>query len=132
MEAREHPSDAAPRSLPAAIFAGGSLGALARVGLGELLPRDLDGWPWATFLANVAGTFLLGLVAARWRAPSSVRPALLGAGFCGALTTFSTVQIELIELARHGHTALAAGYLVASIGTGLALAHLATRGGRGA
>jgi fluoride exporter len=127
MAAREHPTGAAPGRLHAAVFAGGSVGALARVGLVELLPRDLDSWPWATFVANLAGTFVLGVVAARWRAPSSVRLALLGAGFCGALTTFSTLQIELIELVRHGRTALAAGYLVASLGAGLALVHLPMR-----
>jgi CrcB protein len=127
MPAREHPSGAAPHRLHAAIFAGGALGALSRVGLVELLPRDLNAWPWPTFVANLAGTFVLGVVAARWRAPSSLRLALVGAGFCGALTTFSTLQIELIELARHGRAALAAGYLVASVGAGLALVHLAMR-----
>ncbi|MCA1681205.1 MAG: CrcB family protein, partial [Actinobacteria bacterium] len=49
----------------AAIFAGGFLGALARVALVELLPPSGTGWPWATFAANVAGTFLLGYFATR-------------------------------------------------------------------
>jgi CrcB protein len=44
----------------AAIFAGGFLGAVARAELGELLPYDAGGWPWATFAVNIAGAFLLG------------------------------------------------------------------------
>ncbi|MES1247358.1 MAG: CrcB family protein, partial [Actinomycetota bacterium] len=58
--------------------------------------------------------------------PSTFRRPLLGTGFCGALTTFSTFQIELIALARHGHVALAAVYLLASLAAGLLAVHLAS------
>ena len=44
----------------AAIFAGGFLGAVARAELAEALPHDPGAWPWATFVVNVAGAFLLG------------------------------------------------------------------------
>lgn len=50
-----------------------------------------------------------------------LRP-FLAAGFCGALTTFSTLQVELIRLGQHGHAGLAAAYLAASLGGGLLLA----------
>ena len=58
--------------------------------------------------------------------PSTYRRPLLATGFCGAFTTFSTLQIELVELARHGHAALAAGYLAASVAAGLLATYLVT------
>src|SRR4051794_19983254 len=78
-----------PREL-AAIFAGGFIGAIARAELGELLSAGGPGWPWATFIANIVGAFLLGYFATRLqeRLPlSRYRRPLLGTGLCGALTT---------------------------------------------
>lgn len=112
-----------------AIFAGGSLGALARVLLVELLPQSGSEWPWATFWANVGGTFLLGYFATRLqeRLPvSAYRRPLLGTGFCGALTTFSAVQIELLGMLDAGRTGLAAAYIAASVVAGLGAARIAT------
>ena len=43
-----------------AIYAGGVIGALARVGLSEALPHGVDAWPWATFVVNLLGAALLG------------------------------------------------------------------------
>ena len=48
-----------------AIFAGGVVGALARVGLAEAAPHGVGSWPWATFAANMAGALLLGYFVAR-------------------------------------------------------------------
>ena len=113
----------------AAIFAGGVLGALARVALAEWLPHSGAEWPWATFTVNVAGTFLLGYFATRLqeRLPVSayLRP-LLGTGLCGALTTFSTVQIELLEMLDAGQPGLAAAYAAASVVAGLGAVRIAT------
>ena len=115
--------------LQIAIVAGGVVGAAARAGLAEALPWNERGWPWATWIANLAGTLLLGYFVTRLqeRLPPSTYPRpLLGTGLCGALTTFSALQIELIQLARHGRVALAAGYLVASVAAGLVGVYLAT------
>ncbi len=115
--------------LQVAIFAGGVAGALARAGLDELLPGGGHGWPWATFVVNLTGVLLLGYLAARLQErlpPSTYQRPLLGTGFCGALTTFSTFQVELLRLARNGHVALALVYLAASVGAGLILFFLAT------
>ncbi|MCA1697656.1 MAG: fluoride efflux transporter CrcB [Actinobacteria bacterium] len=104
-----------------AIFCGGALGALARYGLVELLPTDSGRWPWSTFLANVVGCFLLGYFATRLqeRLPlSAYRRPLLGTGLCGALTTFSTLQIELTTMLREGDSWLAIGYAGASVVAG--------------
>lgn len=115
--------------LELAIVGGGVVGALARGGLVELFPSDGRGWPWASFVANIVGTVLLGYFTTRLQErlpPSTFRRPLLGTGFCGALTTFSTLQIELIELVRHGHVALAAAYLASSVAAGLAIVYLAS------
>lgn len=49
----------------AAVFAGGFLGALLRYGLDEAFADDPGSWPWATFIVNVVGAFLLGYFATR-------------------------------------------------------------------
>jgi fluoride exporter len=108
-----------------AIFLGGALGTLLRAGLTEALPDPGVGWPWATFIVNVVGASLLGywfttLPHTRYRRP------LLTTGFCGALTTFSTVQVELLEMLEVGRVALACLYLGLSIAAGLAGAQAAT------
>jgi CrcB protein len=109
----------------AAIMAGGAIGTLARAGLAEALPPRGGQWPWATFVVNLAGAFILGWLLTRLAersAPSRHWRFFAGTGFCGALTTFSTFQIETFEFARDGHVALAVGYPVASIAAGMALA----------
>lgn len=115
--------------LQLAILAGGAVGAIARVELSRALPFSGHGWPWATFTENVVGTLLLGYLVTRLQErlpPSTFRRPLLATGFCGAFTTFSTLQIELIRLARHGEVALAAAYLCASVAAGLAGMYLAS------
>jgi CrcB protein len=113
----------------AAIFAGGVVGALARTGLAEALPHDSAQWPWATFTVNVFGAFLLGYFATRLqeRLPlSAYRRPFLGTGICGALTTFSTMQVELLKMLDHEHYGLAAGYTAASIAAGFVAVWAAT------
>jgi fluoride exporter len=87
----------------AAIFAGGVLGALARGALAETAVAG--DWPWTTFAAIVGGALMLGYFSTRLqeRLPlSSYRRPPLGTGLCGALTTFSTMPVELAEDARRG------------------------------
>jgi fluoride exporter len=106
----------------AAIFLGGFLGAIARYGLVEALPPEPGHWPWATFLANVAGTLALGYLTTRLqeRLPlSAYRRPFLGTGLCGALTTFSTMQIELLAMLDAGDVGLAVAYATASVLAGV-------------
>jgi CrcB protein len=107
----------------AAVIAGGAVGTLARAGVAEALPLHPGTWPWATFLVNIAGSLILGWVViakAHWR-------PFVGTGFCGALTTFSTFQVQLVELGDDGHVALAAAYLAVSVAVGLAAATAGAR-----
>jgi CrcB protein len=113
----------------AAIFAGGFVGAIARALLTEALPYDTGAWPWATFAVNVAGAFALGSLVTRLqeRLPlSAYRRPLLGTGLCGALTTFSTMQLELLDMLDGGHVALAAAYALGSVAAGFLAVALAT------
>jgi len=112
-----------------AIFLGGALGALMRAGLAEAFPDPGVGWPWATFVVNVVGAALLGY----WFTVlphSQYRRPLLTTGFCGALTTFSTVQVELLEMLEAGRFPLASIYVVVSVAAGLAGAQAATASAR--
>jgi CrcB protein len=111
------------------ILAGGAIGALARAGTAEALPHAPGAWPWATFSVNLLGALVLAWLTTRLAemvAPTRYWRFLLGTGFCGALTTFSTFQVETIRLARDGHVAIAAAYSTASLAGGMAVAVAAT------
>lgn len=113
----------------AAIFAGGFAGAVARAELVEALPYRVGSWPWATFIVNVVGAFLLGYFTTRLqeRLPvSAYRRPLLGTGLCGALTTFSTMQVELLRMLDSDLVALALAYAMVSLAAGFAAMAVAT------
>ena len=97
---------------------GGALGATVRY----LLVLLVSGrFPWSILIANLAGSFLLGILLV------SASPGLLlfaGVGFCGALTTFSTFALDTLVLAREGRLAASTGNVAASV-VGCVLALLA-------
>jgi CrcB protein len=105
----------------ASIFVGGAAGAALRVELTNQYPSAPTRWPWAVFAINISGTVLLGYVITRLqdRLPiSTYRRPLVGTGFCGAYTTFSTMQLELLKMLDHRCYVLASGYAIASITAG--------------
>jgi fluoride exporter len=113
----------------AAVFVGGAVGTLARAALATLAAPDPGHWPWPTFTVNIVGAFLLGYFTTRLleRLPvSSYRRPLLGTGVCGGLTTFSTMQVEIVKMLEDHHYGLAVGYTTASIVAGLLALYLAT------
>ena len=104
------------------IVAGGAAGALARAGIARGLPGAPGAWPWATFVANLAGALLLGWLLTRLTeriALTQYWRGALGTGLCGAFTTFSTFQIDTITLARDDHLPLAVAYAAVSMLVGM-------------
>lgn len=107
-----------------AILVGGAAGALARAGLAEAWPNH-GAWPWPTFIVNLCGAAILGWLVTRLSeqvAPTRLWRPFLGTGLCGALTTYSTFQVETIRLAKHGHLGLAVEYVLVSLVLGMVLA----------
>lgn len=117
-----------------AVSVGGALGALARFGLARLVPPDDLGVPWATLIANVAGSLLLGLLTAvaidRFRSHRYLRP-LLGVGLLGSFTTYSTLAVELDTRLGQGRVGPAVAYGLATMVAGIAAAAAGLWLGRG-
>lgn len=113
----------------AAVFVGGAIGTVARAAVATALPFNPAHWPWATFIVNIIGAFMLGYFTTRLleRLPlSSYRRPFLGTGLCGGLTTFSTMQVEILKIIEHGHYGLAAAYAFVSIVAGILAVYTAT------
>jgi CrcB protein len=110
----------------AAIYVGGVIGALARVGLAEAAPHGAGEWPWATFAVNMAGALLIGYLFARLRdhPEDGLAHPFLTTGICGTLTTFSTLQLELFEMVDGGHLGLAAAYVGVTLAAGYGFVRL--------
>jgi fluoride exporter len=113
-----------------AIFLGGMLGALGRVGLAQASPHAAAAWPWPIFAVNLLGALVLGWTVARLPPASYGRP-FLGIGVCGALTTFATLQLELLRMLDAGAAGRALLYAAASLAGGLAFAKLGIALGAG-
>lgn len=118
----------------AAIAVGGALGTLARYVLERAMVPAPTGFPWATFAANVVGSFILAVVVTlaleRWPGDRVLRP-LVAVGFCGGFTTFSTFAVEVDQRVRAGHTGVAAVYTAASLLAGVAAVLAGAALGRG-
>ena len=107
--------------LVAAIAFGGAAGTVARAGVEQAWRTGTTGFPWATFVVNLGGSFLLGLLVAGLErsAPSRYPRALLGTGFCGGFTTYSTFSVETDSLVRAGRSGIAVVYAIVSTAGGL-------------
>jgi CrcB protein len=105
-----------------AIAVGGVVGAEARYGVSVLLPHQPAEWPGATWLVNVSGCFLIGvlmIVITELTSPHRLIRPFLGVGILGGYTTFSTAMADVHQLALAGREGLALGYLWATVGAAL-------------
>jgi CrcB protein len=113
------------------VGAGSAIGGMLRFAVGRAIGAGSGGFPLSTFLINVSGSFVLGLLggvlAHRGGGgfdADAVRLAV-GVGFCGGFTTFSAFEIETHNLVAGGARMAAAAYVVLSVVVGL----LAVRAG---
>ncbi|MGL6076375.1 MAG: fluoride efflux transporter CrcB [Fimbriiglobus sp.] len=107
------------------VFAGGGTGAIFRAWVSRWLAQP-DGFPWATLAINVLGSAFLGVLTVLCKD----RPTwflLLGTGFCGGFTTFSTFSVELVRLLESGHWLSALGYAGGSVLAGVLAAYVAIK-----
>lgn len=115
----------------ALVMSGGALGAAARFWLGGALLRRLgDGIPWGTLAANLIGAFAVGFLA-EWLqgrgAAALPWRAFLIVGVLGALTTYSSLLLELLLMQRTGRSGTALAYLAATLVLGILLVWLGSR-----
>jgi fluoride exporter len=107
------------------VAAGGMIGAPARYLLDQFVTRRAGpGLPWGTLVINLSGSLLLGFLTGLTLAGhlGSAAQALLGTGFCGAYTTYSTFTFETVRLLQDGRFLGAAGNVLVSVVTGLGVA----------
>ena len=109
------------------IAIGGALGTLSRYGLSRLIHVAKDTFPWATFVTNLSGAFVLGLfltLMIERFPPTRYLRSFFAIGFLGSFTTFSTMAVETVLLVKDHQAVLGIGYLVVSIVAGLACCYL--------
>lgn len=102
------------------VMIGGALGALSRYQFGRLALHVAGiGWPWGTFGVNIIGGFLMGLLAgglARFNVGGGEQVRLLiGVGFMGGFTTFSSFSLEVMLMIERGEWGGAAAYALLSV-----------------
>lgn len=109
--------------IPLLVVLGATIGAPLRYATDRLVQSRHDtGFPWGTLTVNTVGSFVLGVVLGAAAAPEVA--ALVGTGFCGALTTYSTFGYETVQLGAGGRRLLAVCYAVGSVLAGLGAAGL--------
>jgi fluoride exporter len=105
------------------VAAGAAVGAPLRYVLDRAVrSRHDSAFPWGTLVVNVLGSLVLGVLVGLPAAPWL--SALLGVGFCGALTTYSTFGHETLRLLRNRTYLLATLNVVVSLAAGLGAAYV--------
>ena len=101
------------------IFLGGGIGAVTRYLISVNMAKHIQAnLPFATFLVNIIGCFVIGFLYFLFIEKSDISPALklsLTVGFCGGLTTFSTFSLELFEMVGNHQFIHAFSYIILSV-----------------
>jgi CrcB protein len=103
------------------VFIGGGFGSVLRYVIGKWLNNSETGIPYGTFVANILGSLLIGIIlgyAAKNDSLSQHSTLLLATGFCGGFTTFSTFAYENHVFLKSGDFASFATYTIASFVVG--------------
>lgn len=115
------PATAGTLATVAVVALGGGAGSLARYAMSLLLPHDAGGGvPWSTFTVNVAGSMLIGALTVLVTGRHPLLRPLLGIGFLGGFTTFSTFAVDAVVLVDRGAYATAAAYVAGTLAAALA------------
>lgn len=104
------------------VGSGGFVGTLCRYGLSEIVPPPASGFPAAILFINLVGCLFLGwflTYGLRSTHISAETRLLIGTGFTGAFTTFSTFTVDTLRLSSHGQVFVAVIYVVLSVVGGL-------------
>lgn len=102
----------------ALVMIGGAVGSALRYGVSHLVAPVQGTFPWSTFMVNIVGSFVLGVLIGTSLVSTAVsRPLLLllGTGLCGGFTTYSAFAVETVLLAQEGHIPTAATYVIATL-----------------
>ncbi len=110
-----------------AVLVGGGIGSVVRYAVTIAITQRFGaGFPWWTFIINITGSLIIGIVAeitqTRVFAGSSLLRLFLMTGVLGGYTTFSTFSLDALTLMREGDQLLAFAYVAGSVGLGIAAA----------
>jgi CrcB protein len=104
------------------VFLGAGFGGVLRYAIGNIIKWNGTNFPWATFVVNIIGSFLIGLILAyslKNETFSTNYKLLLTTGVCGGFTTFSALSAESLQLIKQGNWMLALAYIICSIVLGI-------------
>jgi CrcB protein len=104
------------------VFLGAGFGGVLRYAIGNIIKWNGTNFPWATFVVNIIGSFLIGIILAyslKNETFSTNYKLLLTTGVCGGFTTFSALSAESLQLIKQGNWMLALAYIICSIVLGI-------------
>ena len=105
----------------AAVSIGGAAGSVVRYGVSLALPHDVStGVPWSTFAVNALGCLLIGVLMVLIEGRHPLLRPLLGIGFLGGFTTFSTFAVDAVVLANRGAYWVALAYVFGTLAAAMA------------